>query len=212
MLRLLRPLLLRLTSRGAKWFRIYVRLYRPRGDEYSELLQRTYRIHSIGKNTHINYGAVIADPTFVRIGSNVVLSDCTIFGHDGSAQVLAAAYGIPLDAVGKVDIKDNVFVGWQAIIMPGVTVGPNAVVAAGAVVTKDVAPGTVVAGVPARPIGTMDELVGKMKERTARLPWADLIMKRGPTTGASPYDQQIFDARMRHFWGNEDETRPESGL
>jgi len=209
LLQLFRPLLRRLTRRGPKWFKLYARLYRPRGDEYSELLQRATGIHSIGKNTFINYGAVIADPAFVRIGSNVVLSDCTIFGHDGSAQVLCTAYAIPLDAVGKVDIKDNVFVGWQAIIMPGVTVGPNAVVAAGAVVTKDVAPNTVVAGVPARPIGTMDELVQKMKDRTAQLPWADLIMRRGATTGASPFDQQIFDARMRHFWGDENDR--ESG-
>jgi acetyltransferase-like isoleucine patch superfamily enzyme len=205
---LFRPLLRRLTSRGPKWFKLYARLYRPRGDEYSELLQRATGIRSIGKNTHINYGAVIADPSFVRIGSNVVLSDCTIFGHDGSAQVLCTAYGIPLDAVGKVDIKDNVFVGWHAIIMPGVTVGPNAIVAAGAVVTKDVAPNTVVAGVPARPIGTLDELVEKMKDRTAQLPWADLIIRRGATTGASPFDQQIFDARMRHFWGDEDDRQP----
>ena len=64
------------------------------------LLQRTLGIHSIGSNTFIDYGATVADPTHQRIGANVVLSDCTIFGHDGSAQVLATAYGIPLDAVG----------------------------------------------------------------------------------------------------------------
>ena len=43
--------------------------------------------------------------------------------------------GVKLDAVGKIDIRDNVFVGYGAIILRGVTIGPNAIVAAGAVVT-----------------------------------------------------------------------------
>ena len=199
---LVRPALLRLALRNPRWFKLYMRLYRPRGDEYSNLLQRTLGIHSIGSNTFINYGATIADPTHVRIGSNVVLSDCTIFGHDGSAQVLATAYGIPLDAVGKVDIKDNVFVGWGAVIMPGVTIGPNAIVGAGAVVTKDVLPGTVVGGVPARAIGTVDALVLKMQARTKDLPWADLIMQRGPTTLDTRFEERLNEARMQHFWGD----------
>ena len=197
---LVRPVLLRLALGNPRWFKLYMRLYRPRGDEYSNLLQRTLGIHSIGSNTFINYGATIADPTHVRIGSNVVLSDCTIFGHDGSAQVLATAYGIPLDAVGKVDIKDNVFVGWGAVIMPGVTIGPNAVVGAGAVVTKDVAPGTVVGGVPARVIGTVDALVLKMQARTKNLPWADVIMQRGPTTLDPKFEERLNEARLKHFW------------
>jgi acetyltransferase-like isoleucine patch superfamily enzyme len=199
--RIVRPFLLRLTLRDPRWFKLYMRLYRPRGDEYSKLLQRKLGVQSIGSNTFVNYGVCIADPTYLRIGSNVVLSDCTILGHDGSAQVLATAYGIPLDAVGKVDIKDNVFVGWGAIIMPGVTIGPNAVVGAGAVVTKDVLPGTVVVGVPARPIGTVDELVRKMEACTKELPWADLIMQRGATTLDPRFEEQLDEARVRFFWG-----------
>jgi maltose O-acetyltransferase len=53
---------------------------------------------------------------------------------------------------GEVKIGDYVFVGPRAIILPGVTVGNGAVVGAGAVVTKDVLPGEIVGGVPARKI------------------------------------------------------------
>jgi maltose O-acetyltransferase len=57
----------------------------------------------------------------------------------------------------KVVIEDHVWIGSRATIMPGVTVGRGAVVAAGAVVTRDVEPLTVVGGVPARPMAVRDE-------------------------------------------------------
>ena len=54
-------------------------------------------------------------------------------------------------------IEDNVWVGTRATILPGVTLGRGCVVAAGAVVTRDVPPLVIVGGVPARPIGTRPE-------------------------------------------------------
>lgn len=202
MLRLLRPLLLRLAMRrSGRFFRIYVRLYNPRGDEYSALLQKALGLHSVGRNTNINRGVVFTDPSYVRIGSNVVLSDCAILGHDGTAHVLATAYGVPLDAVGKVEINDNVFIGWGVVVMPGVTIGPNAVVAAGAVVTKDVPAGAVVGGVPARQIGNVEDLVAKMRARTEALPWADIIRQRGATAFDPQFEPLLVRARLKHFWG-----------
>ena len=69
-----------------------------------------------------------------------------------------------LDSVGKVVFHDNVFIGWGAIIMPGVIIGPNAIVAVGAVVTKDVSQGTTVGSVPERLIGRVDVLAAKLKK------------------------------------------------
>ena len=199
---MLRSALGALAWRHPPLIKYFVRFYRPRGDEYAELLKRQTGLHSVGKGCHINYSVAFTDPQWVSIGNNVVMADCSVLGHDAAAHMMCRAYGVPLDAVGKVEIRDNVFIGWHAIIMPGVTIGPNAVVAAGSVVTKDVLPGTVVGGVPARPIGTIDALLAKMQARTAALPWADLIMQRGATTVDPRFDEALAAARLQSFFGS----------
>lgn len=59
---------------------------------------------------------------------------------------------------GKIEIFDNVFIGANSLILGPVAIGPNAIVAAGAVVNKDVPPNSIVGGVPAKVIGSFDEL------------------------------------------------------
>lgn len=162
-------------GRATKW---YLKICQPRNDEYTEFLRRRGRFYSIGEHCLINTDCHVTDPEYVRIGNNVCLSTCTLIGHDGSIAVLNRAYNVRLDSVGKIDIKDNVFVGFGAIILPGVVIGPNAIVAAGAVVTKDVGADQIVAGVPARPIGSVSGLVEKLQRQTNALPWADLISIR----------------------------------
>lgn len=61
----------------------------------------------------------------------------------------------------KIEIFDNVFIGANAIIIGDVKIGPNAIVAAGSVVTKDVPPNSVVGGNPARVISDMNTFVDK---------------------------------------------------
>lgn len=60
--------------------------------------------------------------------------------------------------IGCIEVMDNVFIGHSALIMPGVKIGPNAIVAAGSIVTKDVLPDTVVGGNPARVIGDFNNV------------------------------------------------------
>ena len=62
-----------------------------------------------------------------------------------------------------IDIKDNCFVGANSTVLAGVTIGPNAIIAAGSMVNKDVPPGKVVGGVPARVIGDFETLVEKRR-------------------------------------------------
>lgn len=150
---------------------LYRRLCAPDGEQWAHVLRRHGGLFAMGEHCSVQTNVLITDPPHVRLGNNVRLSGCTLFGHDGSVNMLKRLSGKTLDRVGKIDIRDNVFIGHQAIVLPGVTIGPNAVVAAGAVVTKDVAPDTVVAGNPARPIGAVSVLVERLERHTRSLRW-----------------------------------------
>jgi len=184
------------TGKGLALFR---RLCRPSGKEYAEYLRRHGRFVSIGNDCSILPSTLFTDPLYVRIGNNVHFGTCSIVGHDGSAGMLEAAFGEPLDGTGKVDIRDNVFIGHQAIILPGVTIGENAIVAAGAVVKRDVPPGAVVGGVPARQISTVDEVFARRRAETDALPWADLLRQRR-TYFDPELEGRLRAARRAHFY------------
>lgn len=185
------------TGRGRGLWR---RLCRPDAAVHAEFLRRHGKFHSIGQNCRVNFGAVVTDPAYVCLGNNVTLSDCALLGHDGVVSVLNLAYGVKLDSVGKIEIKSNVFVGYGAILMPGVTVGPNAVVAAGAVVTRDVEPGDIVGGVPARKIGRVDDLVARLEASTRALPWFQIIEQREGSYDPN-VEAALVRARVAHFYG-----------
>lgn len=116
----------------------------------------------IGKNAVImmgailNLGAIVGERTMVDMGAVLggratVGKDC----HIGAGAVLA---GVIEPASAKpVTVGDRVLIGANAVILEGVQIGADAVVAAGAVVTKDVVPGAVVAGCPARFVKFKDE-------------------------------------------------------
>jgi acetyltransferase-like isoleucine patch superfamily enzyme len=180
---------------------LYLKICRPRNDEYAEFLRYQGGLHAIGDHCLINPDVVITDPEYVSLGNNVCLSSCVLIGHDGSIAVLNRAYNKKLDFVGKIDIKDNVFIGYGAIILPGVTIGPNSIIAAGAVVTKDVPEGQIVGGVPAVHISYIEDLVLKLEQKTKELPWAKLIEEREGSYDVS-MEAELKKLRVKYFFGS----------
>ncbi len=202
MKRLLKKLFRYLAHRHNRCVSLYQKICRPKSDEWADYLRQHGRFVAIGADCQILASTAIHDPEYVRIGNNVSLSQCTLIGHDGSIAVLNKAYNVRLEGVGKIDIRDNVFVGWGAIILPGVTIGPNAIVGAGAVVTRDVLPGDVVGGVPAKPICRVDDLVQRLQTQTQELPWGALIQSREGAFDAK-MEPELKRLRRKHFYGAE---------
>jgi len=104
---------------------------------------------TIGKDSIIGEGTVLDGRDIINIGDHVdIASQVMIYNsqHDIHSDAFEAISG-------PVVIKDYVFIGPRAIILPGVTIGVGAVVGAGAVVTKDVPDFSIVGGVPAQVIG-----------------------------------------------------------
>lgn len=98
-----------------------------------------------------------SEPYLITLGNHVgVAADVRFITHDGALRVFRRKYP-SIDRVGRIVLHDNVAVGLGAMLLPGVEVGPNAVVAAGAVVRRSVPPGVVAGGNPARFLMTLEQ-------------------------------------------------------
>jgi acetyltransferase-like isoleucine patch superfamily enzyme len=199
-------LLDRYTMRTGRLKKLWLRLCRPDSYRYADYLRRHGGFVSIGQNTTILEGTEFTDPYLTRIGNNVHFSKCALIGHDGSVGMMERAYGVRIDHVGKIDVRDNVFIGYGVVVLPGVTIGPDAIVAAGAVVTRDVPEGAIVAGVPARQIGTVRELLERRVSEATTLPWWSVLSQRGDRLDWT-LETQMQQLRRQYFYP-EAETSP----
>jgi acetyltransferase-like isoleucine patch superfamily enzyme len=107
---------------------------------------------TLGKNVFINF-----DCTFLTLGG-ITIEDNVLVGPN--VKILSEGHPLNFEdrqalVPGKIHIKQNAWIGAGSIILPGITIGENAVVAAGAVVTRNVPANTVVAGIPAKIIKTI---------------------------------------------------------
>ena len=124
---------------------------------------------TIGEGCEINCDSFGSEPYLVKIGDHVrINSGVKIITHDGGVWVLRKYSKLDnaenIDRFGCITIGDNVHIGTNATIMPGVTIGDNVIIGCMAVVTRDIPSNSVAVGVPARVIETIDEYESKNKD------------------------------------------------
>lgn len=141
-------------------------LLRLRGDLSLDLLRkRGLRVGEnvwVGEWTRFDNGFL----WLISIGDNTTISArVDILVHDG-----ATKRSVGYSRVAPVTIGSNVYIGARSVILPGVTIGDGAVVGAGSVVTREVPPGAVVAGNPARVIGDAEGFAERQRHLLAERP------------------------------------------
>lgn len=120
--------------------------------------QAIYAGVKMGKNNFIASHFWSSEPYLITVGSHCqITAGVKFFTHGGGGAVRKF---IPkFDAFGKITIGDYVYIGSNSLIMPGVTIGDNILIAAGSVVTKSIPSNVVVGGNPARIVCSIEEYI-----------------------------------------------------
>ena len=136
-------------------------VYRMRG-EYT-----TERLIKMGLKVGVNFNrlnGVILDPAhcwLIEIGDNVTMAPRVhILCHDASTKQF-----IGVTKIGRVTIGNNVFIGADTVVLPGVNIGSNVVIGANSTITHDVPDNSVVAGTPAKILCSIENYLDKEKKR-----------------------------------------------
>lgn len=139
------------------WRRFVLRRLGMQIGEGTQVMKRNYMINAnlikIGSHSHINTQCILDGRGGLTIGNSVSIShrvNLMTGSHDHRSSNFQGIFK-------PISIEDYVWIGVGATVLQGITLGRGAVVCAGAVVTKDVEPYTIVAGVPAKKIGTRPE-------------------------------------------------------
>lgn len=132
-------------------------------DRRNAYLKKHHIFYEMGENVFFQPRIIPSDPKLIRFHNNIVVtSNVTFVNHD--------VFDLGLNRLDKgffpyeqncIEIMDNVFIGCNTTILGNVRIGPNALIGAGSVVTKDVPRNSVVLGNPARVVATFDEYLEK---------------------------------------------------
>ena len=117
------------------------------------------------------YGKVewSTEPWLITIGHNVHITNGVRFiTHDGGT-LIYRQYVPDLEITKPITVGNDVYFGNNVMVMPGVNIGNNVVIGAGAIVTRDIPDNSVAVGVPARVIKTADEYLEKLKRESLHL-------------------------------------------
>lgn len=146
------------------WIKEFV--YRLRGEYTTERLIKMGMV--VGKNLK-RLNGVILDPAhcwLIELGDNVTLAPRVhVLCHDASTKTF-----LNYTRIGRVTIGNNVFVGAESVILPGVTIGDNVVIGANSTVTHSIPANSVAVGSPARVVGTLDSFLEKNRKAMETVP------------------------------------------
>lgn len=111
---------------------------------------------NVGKNFYTNHNCTILDGAKVTFGDNVFIApNCVIStaGHaiDAEQRAKGLEFALPIN------VGDNVWIGANVSVLPGVTIGSNTIIGAGSVVNKDISEGVIAAGIPCKVIRKITE-------------------------------------------------------
>jgi O-antigen/teichoic acid export membrane protein len=124
---------------------------------------------TIGEGTQLyggETGTFGSEPYLVTIGKNChIAHEVRFITHDGMAGILRTRYP-DIDLVARIEVGDNVAIGMRSIILPDVRIGSNCIIGCASVVNRDVPDNTIVAGVPARVIGNLQDYERKVVGRS----------------------------------------------
>ncbi len=141
-------------------------VYRLRGEFTTE------KLISMGMTVGDNFkrlNGVILDPShcwLIDIGNNVTMAPRVhILCHDASTKPF-----LNFTKIGRVSIGDNVFIGAESVVLPGIKIGNNVVIGANSTVTHNIPDNSVAVGSPARVISTLDEYLKKETDQMSIAP------------------------------------------
>ncbi len=152
--------------------------------------------YKIGNVKHHNSLVDSLVPEFVEIGDNFISAPGSIIlAHDASLLIQFGEYRVQKTVIGN-----NVFLGANAVVLAGVTIGDGAIIGAGSVVTKDVRANMVVAGNPAREISTVEEYRNKCNEKNILIKAPDSFSKifAGETLSSADIEE-LRKSAQSHF-------------
>ncbi len=114
----------------------------------------------------VDRGMFGSEPWLISCGDNVfVTAGCQFLTHDGGTLILRREHPT-LEWTAPIHVGDDVYFGIRSIVLPGVTIGNRVIIGAGSVVTSDIPDNSVVAGVPARRLKSVDEYLEKMVQKS----------------------------------------------
>lgn len=135
----------------------------PDGFKRAKYLRKKNLLGEIGENVYFYSRIFPSDPKLLYLKNNVVIATNVRFvNHDRVDILLKGLYNKDFKKFySEIRIGNNVFIGADSVVLPGVTIGDNCIIGAGSIVTKDLEPGYVYAGVPAKKLGTFDNFINK---------------------------------------------------